>query len=231
MSFVGTATEATRLGNQSLTFKALQKAIACNMRVCMPGIIKNFYPATQTVDVQITVYDKIKPNLPNNLNGYNPTTGDIKIPMLLDCPLLVERAGDYAMTLPVASGDECLVIFADMNINQWFSNGGTENIQQKLRRHSLSDGFAILAPSSVPKSIPNYQTNAMEMRNLERTKYIKIDPSAVTVQSDAQVDINGQTVIRGSLDIPGSVQPLVGSGNGTVTINVNGTPIKFVVQS
>ena len=80
------------------------------------------------------------------------TSADTAIPMLLDCPVMMPRGGGYALTFPVAAGDECLVIFADSCIDAWWQSGGIQN-QLEKRRHDLSDGIVVPGLWSLPRGI------------------------------------------------------------------------------
>lgn len=87
------------------------RAAAIKTRVCMPGIIQSFDAAAQTVTVQPALREKMLAD------------GDeswIDIPLLVDVPVVVPRAGGYALTLPIQAGDECLVVFGDMCMDGWW---------------------------------------------------------------------------------------------------------------
>lgn len=64
------------------------RAAAIKTRVCMPGIIQSFDAAAQTVTVQPALREKMLAD------------GDeswIDIPLLVDVPIVVPRAGGYAL--------------------------------------------------------------------------------------------------------------------------------------
>lgn len=93
---------------------------------------------------------RVQPAIREVVTGSDYTPVSIPLPELLDVPIVLPRAGDYVITLPVRAGDECLVIFADQCIDAWWQNGGVQN-QMERRRHDLSDGFAILGTWSQPE--------------------------------------------------------------------------------
>lgn len=163
-----------------------------NLRCASPGIIESFDSATQTVQVRVAIRERIK------ING---VLEDAEIPLLLDVPLVLPRAGGYILTMPVQAGDECLVIFSDTCIDAWFQSGGVQN-QMSLRRHDLSDGFAVLAPWSQPKVLSNYSTDSAQLRNETGDHYIELKSSEMNLVfgsstiklSDSGVEINGDSV-------------------------------------
>lgn len=61
------------------------------------------------------------------------------------------------MKFPIIPGDECLVVFSDLSIDNFWLNGNVQNPVES-RRHDLSDGIAIPCNLSLPKvgSDPQY---------------------------------------------------------------------------
>lgn len=57
---------------------------------------------------------------------------------------------------PIKPGDDCLVLFADREIESWFINGDAQPVNY-TRMHDLTDAFAIFGIRSMPKigSIPD----------------------------------------------------------------------------
>jgi hypothetical protein len=222
-TFVGTPSLQQRLDNSADAYKAIAKAVMNRLRVAMPGIINSFDSVRQTVNVDIAVYDRIQPNLSAGIPTYSPQTGDVKIPTLLDVPLCIPRAGNFADTIPVVQGDECLVVFADMCINQWFDNGGFNNVQQVIRRHNLSDAFAILAPTSQPKKLADYSTTAREIRTLDGTQKISVQNDKIAIQG-TEIDL------QGLLHLTGTVSPSTGEPTLSLPITINGVSYKLMLQ-
>lgn len=147
------------------------RAAAIKMRVCVPGIIQNFDAASQTVTVQPALREKMLAD------------GDeswVDIPLLVDVPIVVPRAGGYALTLPIQTGDECLVVFGDMCMDGWWQSGGVQN-QVECRRHDLSDGFAIIGVWSQPRVIPGYSTGSAQLRNDAGSAYVELAGDTINI--------------------------------------------------
>lgn len=155
---------------------------AANLRVAIPGIVQAFDPSTQTVTVQPAIRERVIQN--GNIS-------QVDIPQLLDVPIVIPRAGGYALTLPVQTGDECLVVFSDLCIDAWWSNGGVQN-QAEKRRHDLSDGFAILGTWSQPKRVNNYSTNSARLQNASGSAYVELKGNEINLVGT--VKINGQVI-------------------------------------
>lgn len=152
-----------------------------NLRVASPGIIQSFNPLEQTVTVQLSLRERIRKD--------DGSKEWVQISPLLDVPISIPRSGGYALTMPPQNGDECLVIFSDMCIDAWFSYGGIQN-QLELRRHDLSDGFAILGVSSQPRILKNYSTDSCQLRNESGTSYIELKDNSINIVGES-VSING----------------------------------------
>ena len=164
--------------------RLLLEEFEVNLRVSIPGIIESFDPATQTVTVTLALKEK--------LSSVSGEVKDVVIPTLLDVPIVLPRAGDFLLSMPIKKGDECLVVFSDMCIDAWFTSGKVSP-QMEKRRHDLSDAFAIIGTWSQPNVVPNYSTTATELRNKSRTSYISLDNDSIDLVSPT-IRINGVPV-------------------------------------
>lgn len=155
-----------------------------NLRVACPGIIQSFNAEEQTVTIQLALREEV--------NQYDYSKKWMDIPLLVDVPIVIPRAGGYCLTMPIKKGDECLVVFGDMCIDGWWSLGGVQN-QIEKRRHDLSDGFAILGTWSQPRTIENYNTDACQLRNEKGNSYIEIKDDEININS-LKISINGTDI-------------------------------------
>lgn len=160
------------------------RRLETKMRVAIPGIVLSFDAAEQTVSVQ--------PALREQLNNEGDLSW-VDIPPLVDVPVVMPRAGGYALTMPIQPGDECIVVFADMCIDAWWQSGGVQN-QIDCRRHDLSDGFAIVGPWSQPRVLPNYSTGTAQLRNEAGDAYVEISGSNISIVASGTINIQGATV-------------------------------------
>lgn len=114
---------------------------AAQLRVALPGQILTFDADARTAKIMVC-YNRV----------YN--TGEV-VKMncpLVDVPVFTAQGGGLHLGLPIQPGDECLVIFSDINIDAWHANGGQQTPMDQ-RRHDLSDGFAIVGPNSLARPI------------------------------------------------------------------------------
>lgn len=171
--------------------KARSRAI--KTRVASPGIIQSFDSITQTASVQLAIREK-------RYNDGEEIWEDV--PLLVDVPVVFPRAGGYLLTLPIAPGDECLVIFGDNCMDAWWQSGGVQN-QIDCRRHDLSDGYAIPGPWSQPRVIPNYSTKSAQLRTENGEAYIELSGNAINLMGGVITIQGSSVVIDGSTTIDG----------------------------
>ncbi|MBU0777786.1 hypothetical protein KKF82_05970, partial [Patescibacteria group bacterium] len=141
---------------------------AFELRCCSPGIIDSFDEEKQTVRVQLAIKEYIRCGAKEFLDEHGDNVAAIPVPILVDVPICIPSAGGFSLTLPIKAGDECLVVFGDTCMDNWWEFGcpeadlwplGEPATQKSLRRHNLSDGFAILGVKSQPNVIENYSTD------------------------------------------------------------------------
>ena len=185
-----------------------QRQTMNKIRCHVPGIVQSYDAAQQTVTVQVAVRELF------NKDGEETWT---EIPLLLDVPIVFPRAGGYVLTLPINQGDEVLVCFGDACIDAWWQNGGVQN-QIDIRRHDLSDAFAIPGPWSQPRRVSNYSTNSCQLRNEAGTAYVEIDGSVVNIKASVvNIDagaINTRGTGGGNVNISGTVN--ISGGHTTI---------------
>lgn len=116
------------------------------------GTIRKFNAAKQTAEIDIA-YKGI-------FNGSLVT-----YPTLVDCPVFFLTGGIGAITLPVAPGDTCLVLFNDRSIDSWFVGGGTGTAPDSERMHDLADGIALVGIRSLKGVLPNFTLGGIEIRH------------------------------------------------------------------
>jgi hypothetical protein len=220
----------SRLQKEASIYKAAMQAVSVGLRVAMPGKIVAFDSAKQSCTVRPMVTENV--NILVDRKTLKRTLTPTQIPDLLDVPMLIYADTAFALTLPKIVGSECLVVFGDMCFNAWWANGAATDSngqeqgqnQERRRRHSLSDGFAILSPRSNPSAIQNYSNTAAEFRSLNGNAKVSIDANdnIVVKSTDGNVTLEADS---GSIEING---PVVNASNYTnisnsVPVKINGT--------
>lgn len=170
-----------RTGSMSEAIQAAMDSVCADMRVAVPGIIQAWDPKQQTVDVQVALRENIL------INGIER---EADIPLIVDVPVVMPRAGGYSLVFAPKAGDECLVVFADMCIDSWWQSGGVQS-QADARRHDLSDGFAIMGCWSQANK-PKLPDRGVRLQNDAGTAGVSI--IGETVNIFGTVKINGRSI-------------------------------------
>lgn len=113
----------------------------------------------------------------------------VDMPLILDVPICFPSTKNFAITLPIAAGDEVLVVFASRCIDAWWQNGGYSNMPMEFRMHDLSDGFAIPGPHSQPNIFPSVSATDLQMRNKAGTVFVSIGVDGKIGFANATTDL------------------------------------------
>jgi hypothetical protein len=95
------------------------------------GTIQSYNKLTNTAKVSINFEKQF-------INGQIA-----KYPLLEDVPVFILGGGDACITMPIDQNDQCLVLFCDRNIDNWWANGDN-GVPANVRMHSIADGFALV---------------------------------------------------------------------------------------
>lgn len=98
------------------------------------------------------------------------------------------RAGGFVLAFVPKKGDECLVIFADMCIDGWWQAGKVQN-QAEVRRHDLSDGFAIFGTWS-QKRLIDMPSSGVRLQDENGTNGIHVTGNRVNLFGNVTVNGN-----------------------------------------
>ena len=147
----------------SFITKSIQSSLK-DVHTCLPGIIESFNPENQTVEVQPSIARVL-------VNGQI-----LPLPKLINVPIIIPRVGSFSVTLPINKGDECLILFSGRSTDNWFKSGGVDR-PNDIRMHDLSDGFALVGIGNETKSISNYDTENLQIRNEDASVSVTVKPS------------------------------------------------------
>lgn len=164
----------------------------------MPGIVEAFQADQNTVSVQVAIKGKVRA-----LDASGARTGefeDVAIPLLVDCPVVFPQGGGFALTFPIAAGDEVLCVFAARCIDAWWESGQVST-QAEFRMHSLSDGFAIPGVRSKPRALPDVSPDAVQLRTASGAVFVEV--SAAGVKIKGALEVEGDTMFTGAVTANG----------------------------
>ena len=86
--------------------QALKREISSSLHCALPGIVESFDAVSQTACIRPAV-----------------RKASAALPVLRDVPVFFPGSRGSGITWPVEAGDECLLVFADFDIDRWFETG------------------------------------------------------------------------------------------------------------
>ena len=86
----------------------------------------------------------------NRIINEDGTIQYVQLPLLVNVPVVFPGSSDFELKLILKQNDECLVLFSDLSIDNFWEKGSLQN-PVEVRRHDLSDGIAIPCRLSLQK--------------------------------------------------------------------------------
>lgn len=124
------------------------------------GIVESFDSSKQTVTARVAYQRTISRPQADGTYKDTPTP----YPVLVDCPVVVLKGGNAALTMPIEAGDTCLILFNDRDIDHWFATG-QETPPNTARLHAFTDAFALVGISHSLNAIKNYDNTRAGIQN------------------------------------------------------------------
>jgi len=151
------------------------------------GTVQLFNSLTQTAQVTIN-YKKTYFRFNAVTKKYEPTLVDY--PIILDAPVICLGGGPGALTFPITTGDECLVLFNDRDIDNWFQ-GKSNGAVATPRMHSTSDALILVGVRSLNSVLTAYNAAETELRFGTTTLSLSATGAKITIgSSGAAIEIN-----------------------------------------
>lgn len=198
--------------NESIQIREMVERAMMRINTSIPGIIESFDASTITA----TVAPAIK--MRTTIDGVSST---IELPKLINVPVIAPVAvtNGFALTLPVATGDSCLLIFSQRSFENWHQLGGVQPPEDGVgsRHHHLTDAFALMAPVATPDVFSNWITDGIEIRNKNASmKATFKNDSIVFIVGGVTTTLNssGLTCSADVADSKGTMEEMRGVYNG-----------------
>ena len=119
-------------------------------RCCIPCIVQSYNEENNTVECQPAIRERII-----NEDG---TIQYVQLPLLVNVPVVFPGSSDFELKFILKQNDECLVLFSDLSIDNFWEKGSLQN-PVEVRRHDLSDGIAIPCRLSLQKRSEEVKTS------------------------------------------------------------------------
>ena len=154
---------------------AAKKDIFLSLNAHHIGTVQSFNAGNQTATATIN-YKKTYYQLDAATGLYEPVLVDY--PIMTDCPVIVLGGGAGALTFPIQQGDECVVLFNDRDMDNWF-NGSPGGPVATPRLHSFADAIVLVGLRSLGNVLADYDTVRAVLRNT--TTMVGVGPTLVKI--------------------------------------------------
>lgn len=230
------AKNLTQIGkpDSSAILEGLKRQTQLSINCVQIGVIQAFDAATQLATIKISM-KQVKDVLEDGTRTLQ------EYPLLLECPVVVLFGGNDFLSMPIAVGDNCVVLFNDREIDQWLYHGDGQS-PVTARLHDISDAFALVGIRSLTRSIASYLANGIRLSHnngnskmdlkdglIDTVATLFLQHGNMEVTGDLTVDGNGlvkeDLEVQGDALVDGGLTVLgVTHGNaGTLTIDANAT--------
>lgn len=171
----------TRTTLETVIQTAIDSALK-EVHTMLPAVVQSFDPATQTIEAQPTIQRKISGEL-------------VDLPLLIDVPIRYMKSSKYSISFPIEIGDHVFIVFAERSIDTWLLSGEIQ-APGDIRRHSLSDAFAIPMMYAQTEVIPSFDSSNMVIKANNGTSKITISDSGnVDIETTSDTTIESLTKI------------------------------------
>ena len=188
--------------------RELKRDIGVSFNAVNIGIIQSFDAATQSATVKLALKSVVAV-------AADGTRTLQERPILLDCPCFFAFGGGAFLSMPIQPGDNCIVLFNDREIDNWYVNGGTQ-APNSYRTHSASDAFALVGIKNLQTAIGDYITNGIRLSYNANTRITLTDENIASIAN--LFTHTGSMQITGDLTILGTTH---GNASGDWHINAN----------
>lgn len=238
----------TNIINQNLTvvrtpglidlLELFQNQILLDLNCHHLGTIQSFDATTQTAQVTIN-YKKTFFKTDSNSNSYSSYLTDY--PLITSCPVIVLGGGGTNLTFPIKQGDQCVLLFNDRDIDNWF-NGSSTSANATPALHAFTDCIALVGLTNSNSFIQNYDTVRTLITN--GTAMIGINPvnnkltltngtSLNTLLQQLCTQLENLTIALAALTVTGVLSGGATSGppaNAAIITNI-GTQITIIATN
>ncbi len=188
------------VGGQDERIERMLQALQFNTHVAIPCVVQSFNATQRTVECQPTIRERV-------INEDNVITY-VNYPVLVNVPVCFPQSTNAGITFPISRGDECIVLFQDGSIDNWWLKGNVQNPVEQ-RRHDLSDGIAIFGVNNQSKQQIPYNANALTLSY--KNNVVKITENDVIINGRS---MNSAFALLDSLRTHTHIDSLGGSTSG-----------------
>ena len=170
-----------------------------NVHVSMIGKIESYDPGTNRASI-------------TPVGSYTaPDWRELPYPTIHNVPLQFPcgNGGKSGCTFPIKSGDTCIIIFSDHQIENFLSGEKSDD----MRNHSMNDAYAI--PTLFSASVPTLKSNPDDVCVFNDGALIVLKSSSMTIKltDGTSVSIGGGDLVVNGISLVHHVHGGVVRGN------------------
>jgi len=166
--------------------------------VILPARIVEYFPENQTATIQISV--EVIHNSSTELSK-----SKARLP-IENVPVHTPSGGGWSITMPIKTGDTCLVFFSQVGYDHWLYEdrdlaGTLAGLPKPWlgRQFSEEDGFALVGMNTLPRAINNYSAEDSQWRNDDVTQVISLNSdNSINIDSTVSLTVNAPSVVVNS---------------------------------
>lgn len=151
------------------------------------GQVVSFDTAKKTAQVQI-LFKRVVADA-----GSADGRGIQSYPVLVDVPVFTLQGGGGAIQFPIQAGDQCILLFSDRRIDEWFQNGA-EAAPADGRMHDMSDGIALVGVNALNSGLMTYPTDKVVLSYLGSRFELTATGWNFVGTGSAEIDLAGAIV-------------------------------------
>ena len=153
---------------------------------------KGFLQKINCVKVgKISSFDATNQTATVEIDGY---------PTLANVPVSFICGANFSIQIPVESGDDCIVLFSDADLDNWIEGKGAEPAFGQ-DAHGLNGAVALLGIKNILTKIDNYITSGIRVKYKDTVLEVKEDG----ISANKDVSINGNLNVSGNISADGDI--------------------------
>lgn len=197
------------------------RAISAEINSCLIGSITAIN-ANGTISVAVS-FQKIIRGIVAIPNSNIMGDQIINYPALVNVPVFTYQGGGAYISMPIAIGDSCLLLFCDRDMDIWFETGQVAPPNSD-RLHNINDAFAIVGINNLQNILPVNTSGIIEI--IDKTGE-RLPQSGMMVAFGGATPPNGWILCQGQAisrttyaGLFTAIGTNYGSGDGSTTFNV-----------
>jgi len=163
---------------------------SANLNCHSIGTIAKFDATTQKATVSVNFITSVQ-----NV-GSDTSVLQEKV-SLQDCPVICLGGGKGSLRFPIAVGDSCLVLFNDVDMDNYVTSGNVM-VPNTNRRHDLSDAIVLVGLRPFTSPLATYSTSNTEL--IHGTSKLSLQDSITQLQQNTtQINLDTKVEIKNTL--------------------------------